>query len=110
MYQDAFPDKYICKRSDFEPYSYAEFDGEMVGIPRNYHQILMNNYGDYMKLPPENERVNHAADVLEFLYGKLREKRHNFEFNYSEYIEQFCKLNEYCIICKEQLEIEKVKL
>ena len=66
LYQDAFPDKYICKRSDFEPYSYAEFDGEMVGIPRNYHQILMNNYGDYMKLPPEEDRYNHITERLDF--------------------------------------------
>ena len=63
-----------------------------------------------LKIDAESYNMHYAADVLEFLYGKLSEKRHNFEFNYSEYIEQFCKLNEYCIICKEQLEIEKVKL
>ena len=63
-----------------------------------------------LKIDAESYNLHYAAQVLAFLYEKLYEKRHNFEFDYSECIEQFCKLNEYCMICKEQLEIEKVKL
>lgn len=34
------------------------FEGVMLNVPENYDDILTKIYGDYMKLPPENERVN----------------------------------------------------
>ena len=34
----------------------TEFDGIEVFIPSNYDEILKRIYGDYMTLPPENER------------------------------------------------------
>jgi len=63
-----------------------------------------------LKIYSESYGLRGAAESLEFLYYKLDNKRHNIKFDYSECINQFCKLNEYCRICKEQLEIEKVKL
>lgn len=37
----------------------AEFNGEKFLIPKNYDKVLTSEYGDYMKLPPESERIAH---------------------------------------------------
>lgn len=38
-----------------------EFENKEFYAPREYNFILEKLYGDYMKLPPEEERVNHDA-------------------------------------------------
>lgn len=35
------------------------FNGQYFNVPNNYHQILQQKYGDYMKLPSEDERIPH---------------------------------------------------
>lgn len=40
-----------------------KFEHLIVKAPKNYNIILKNLYGDYMKLPPENERVNHEFEA-----------------------------------------------
>lgn len=42
------------------------FEGEMFNIPVEYDCFLKVAYGDYMKLPPENERVTHEIEYLDF--------------------------------------------
>ena len=42
------------------------FEGEMFNIPEEYDRFLKVAYGDYMKLPPENERVTHEIEYLDF--------------------------------------------
>ncbi len=39
------------------------FEHLVVKAPKNYSLILKNLYGDYMKLPPENERINHEFEA-----------------------------------------------
>jgi lipopolysaccharide cholinephosphotransferase len=44
------------------PVKYAEgiFEGYGFYVPRNPEKFMTDFYGDYMKLPPENERITHA--------------------------------------------------
>jgi phosphorylcholine metabolism protein LicD len=45
----------------FEPIL-LEFEGEQFTAPKCYDQHLKMRYGNYMVLPPENERINHKTD------------------------------------------------
>ena len=50
-----------------------EFEGYSFFVPANYRYILKQFYGDYMKLPPKNERIgHHQASVIDF--GQYKEK------------------------------------
>lgn len=42
------------------------FEGEIFKIPKDYDYFLKVAYADYMKLPPENERVTHEIQCLDF--------------------------------------------
>lgn len=41
-----------------------EFEGETFDFPKNYEERLRLSYGDYMQLPPEEERKGHGNDVI----------------------------------------------
>ena len=40
------------------------FEGIEVKVPQMYHELLTQMYGDYMKLPPKNQRVVHEVRLL----------------------------------------------
>ena len=40
------------------------FENEEVNIPENSDAILKCLYGDYMKLPPEKDRIAHGVKIL----------------------------------------------
>ena len=42
------------------------FSGKDYYIPNDYDYYLKSIYGDYMKIPPEEDRYNAAPDVLDF--------------------------------------------
>lgn len=42
------------------------FDGKQYYAPGEYHKILEIKYGNYMELPPENERENHEVSNILF--------------------------------------------
>ena len=44
------------KREWLEDYIEKDFEGKMFYIPKFYDDILKMEYGDYMKLPPEDQR------------------------------------------------------
>lgn len=44
------------KREWFNEIVKAEFEGHLFNIPKDYDKILTTRYGDYMQLPPEEER------------------------------------------------------
>lgn len=43
-----------------------EFCGKTVMGPNQPHEYLTGTYGDYMRIPPENERHCHTPDILDF--------------------------------------------
>lgn len=47
------------KKTDIENRVEVSFNGHSFWAPANYHQYLTSIYGDYMKLPPERDRVYH---------------------------------------------------
>ena len=42
------------------------FEDLIVNIPANNDELLKKIYGDYMKMPPEAERVNHMPLIIQF--------------------------------------------
>ena len=53
-------------RNDFEPAINTKFEDFEVRIPKNYDKILTQIYGDYMKIPSEEDRYNTAPEILDF--------------------------------------------
>ena len=49
-----------CYKKDFFSETIeVPFEGIKLPITKNYDELLRVSYGDYMKLPPENERIGH---------------------------------------------------
>lgn len=44
-------------------YEKLEFEGEMFPAFKHFKEILSWRYGDFMKLPPEKDRIPHLAEV-----------------------------------------------
>lgn len=51
---------------DIFPLTTLEFEGNKFKAPKKYKKHLTDYYGDYMKLPPENQRHYHAK-FIDFL-------------------------------------------
>lgn len=47
----------VYDREMFQDFTTAEFEGKFYKVPVRYDEFLRGLYGDYMQLPPENERV-----------------------------------------------------
>ncbi len=56
--------KEIMPASYVSDYKYAEFEGEEYKIPIEIEEYLTKHYGNYMELPPENERVNEHENIV----------------------------------------------
>lgn len=52
------------KYSEYLPSSQVEFEGHLFRGPGNYKIYLINMFGDYMQLPPEDQRKYSAATVF----------------------------------------------
>lgn len=52
-------DKYIFKKDIFEEFVDIQFAGEIFKSISHYKEYLTQRYGDYMKLPPVEERIAH---------------------------------------------------
>lgn len=54
----------VIKKSIFGKPTYVPFEDTEFPIAEHYHEYLTQVFGDYMKLPPENQRVGlHLLDV-----------------------------------------------
>ena len=56
----------IYKKDDFIGGEKIQFEDIKVNAPKNCHTILKQIYGDYMQLPPEEDRYNHITENLDF--------------------------------------------
>ena len=53
-------------KSDFMPAKLLTFEDSKFFVPKKYDNILKHIYGDYMKLPPESERIiRHRVYLIE---------------------------------------------
>jgi len=57
IYKDM--NKPVWKREWLEQVIAGTFEGKEFMIPKHYHEILTSDYGDYMQLPPLEQRVSH---------------------------------------------------
>lgn len=57
-----------CPRSAFDETVLMKFEDTYAHVPQGYDTVLRIQYGDYMKLPPVEERVPHAG-----LWSNLKE-------------------------------------
>ena len=53
------PERFLASKEEYGDYVLLEFEGYKFRAPVGYKTILKRAYGDYMKLPPENERLGH---------------------------------------------------
>jgi len=53
--------------NDYYDIIHTNFEGHLFPIPRNYDLFLTNNYGEYNKLPPENERIPKHTSIGEIV-------------------------------------------
>lgn len=63
----------VYEKEDYFPGKEGKFEGMSVNIPNDADKILRIAYGDYMKLPPEDERYNHMTSEIDF--GDYGEKK-----------------------------------
>ena len=49
----------VFERAWFDEYITVDFDKYKFRAPKDYDKVLRHTYGDYMKLPPEKDRLGH---------------------------------------------------
>ena len=68
----SYRNREIVPRQDFSEYIELEFEGYMFKVIKNYDRYLTQHYGDYMVLPPKQQRVSrHSFVAYELERGDL---------------------------------------
>lgn len=65
-FEDFAPSNNIIRLKDIYPLKEVDFEGIKVTVPSKSHELLRGMYGDYMKIPPLEKRVNHYPYILDF--------------------------------------------
>ncbi len=60
-----YGEKEMLNKSDFDDLIDIDFEGNKFKVIKNYDYYLKRVYGNYMELPPENERGGHGIKALE---------------------------------------------
>lgn len=55
--------KYYFEKEMFDESTRISFEGLLLPVPKNYDIYLTYLYGDYMTLPPENQRISNHSSV-----------------------------------------------
>lgn len=71
MYNDKSIKENSLPNTAFEERKLSEFEGFLFYIPKDYHEILVDRYGNYRKLPPiEDRKSNHLWNKDSFFKDK----------------------------------------
>ena len=70
------PENWTVSRTELFPTRDVPFEDITVMLPREYDTLLRRGYGDYMQLPPEEERRNHKPHTVDFGPYALTADRH----------------------------------
>ena len=65
-YDFGIPFHIIYDEQDIFPLSTHEFEGVQLSVPGNSDHMLKSQFGDYMKLPPDLDNVEHHVVRLDF--------------------------------------------
>ena len=66
-FQSQNPHRCIYQKRKLSPYIKKSFEEYSAYVPNNYKANLRACFGaDFMKLPPEEKRINHCAEVIDF--------------------------------------------
>lgn len=57
-----------------------EFEGKTVRAPKEYKTMLSHMFGDYMQLPPEEERINHTVADENIIFDGVKSEDYNPRF------------------------------
>ena len=57
-------DNAVFKKADFDVLIDLPFEGHMLIGPKNYENVLRSSYGDYMRIPPLNKRIDHSIQCF----------------------------------------------
>ena len=66
LFDDMTPDHWYMTKDELFPASEVMFEGINIKLPFKNDEILTRQYGDYMTLPPQEERVGHDVAELKF--------------------------------------------
>lgn len=66
----------LTQKKELFPIQEVPFGKGTICIPHNWDVLLTQSYGDYMQLPPEEYRENHAPALLQFP-GKIPQYFHD---------------------------------
>lgn len=59
-------ERLMIRESQMYPLKKVQFEDMELSLVREYDSFLRPEYGDYMQLPPEDERHNHYASYIDF--------------------------------------------
>ena len=60
------PENWALTREELFPVQEVPFEDITVMLPHEYDTLLRRGYGDYMELPPEDQRRNHKPHIVDF--------------------------------------------
>lgn len=63
-YAEGVKDKIV--RDELFPVTEVPFEDTVIALPANNHKFLKSVYGDYMKIPPKEQQINHFPYMIQF--------------------------------------------